>query len=79
MVNKKKKLASKETIRFKSVEELIKSFEMYSGYSIKLEEVDTQEKLLDKISEIQENLSNQVSDICSRYYYEAGLLMPDED
>lgn len=35
--------------------------------------------LLDKISEIQDYLSNEVSDICSQYYYEAGQLMPEDE
>lgn len=79
-MRKKKKQISMEANRFKNVSELIKSFEEYSGFSIDPEEIDTRDKLLDKISEIQDYLSNEVSDICSRYYYEAGQLMPkDED
>ena len=65
--------------RFKSVEELIKSFEAYSGFNIYPKEIDTREKLLDRISEIQDSLSNEVSDTCSRYYYEAEKLMPDDE
>lgn len=68
-----------EANRFKNVSELIKSFEEYSGFSIDPEEIDTRDKLLDKISEIQDYLSNEVSDICSLYYYEAGQLMPEDE
>ena len=32
-----------------------------------------------RISEIQDSLSNEVSDTCSRYYYEAEKLMPDDE
>lgn len=53
-MRKKKKQISMEANRFKSVEELIKSFEEYSGFSIEPEDVDTREKLLNKISEIQD-------------------------
>ena len=67
-----------EANRFKSVEELIKSFEEYSGFSIEPEDVDTREKLLNKISEIQDCLSNEVMDNCSEYYYEAEQLMPED-
>lgn len=73
-----KKPIRKEETRFKSVEELVKAFEEYSGFSIYLEDVNTREKLLDKISEIQDSLSNEISDTCSQYYYEAGKLMPDD-
>lgn len=78
-MSKKKKLIAKESLRFKSAEELVKSLEEYSGFSIEPEDVDTRQKLLDKISEIQDSLSNEVTDNCSRYYYEAGLLSPDEE
>lgn len=47
-MRKKKKQISMEANRFKSVEELIKSFEEYSGFSIEPEDVDTREKLLNK-------------------------------
>ena len=67
-MRKKKKQISMEVNRFKNVSELIKSFEEY-----------TRDKLLDKISEIQDYLSNEVSDICSQYYYEAGQLMPEDE
>lgn len=77
-MSKKNKPITKEANRFKSVEELIKSFEEYSGFRIEPEDVDTREKLLNKISEIQDSLSNEVTDNCSEYYYEAGKLMPDE-
>lgn len=77
-MSKKNRSTTKEANRFKSVEELIKSFEEYSGFSIEPEDVDTREKLLNKISEIQDSLSNEVTDNCSEYYYEAGKLMPDE-
>lgn len=76
-MRKKKKQISMEANRFKNVGELIKSFEEYSGFSIAPEEIDTRDKLLNKISEIQGYLSNEVSDICSRHYYEAGQLMPE--
>lgn len=59
-MRKKKKQISMEANRFKSVEELIKSFEEYSGFSIEPEDVDTREKLLNKISEIQDCLSELV-------------------
>lgn len=78
-MRKKKKQISMEANRFKNVSELIKSFEEYSGFSIDPEEIDTRDKLLDKISEIQDYLSNGVSDICSQYYYEAGQLMPEDE
>lgn len=65
----------KKITQFSSVEELIKHFEEYSGISIDLEEVDTREKLLNKISKMQENLSNDVSDMCSHYRYEAERLV----
>jgi hypothetical protein len=78
-MRKKKKQISMEANRFKNVSELIKSFEEYSGFSIDPEEIDTRDKLLDKISEIQDYLSNEVSDICSWYYYEAGQLMPEDE
>lgn len=55
-MRKKKKQISMEANRFKSVSELIKSFEEYSGFSIDPEEIDTRDKLLDKISEIQDYL-----------------------
>ena len=71
-MRKKKKQISMEANRFKNVSELIKSFEEYSGFSIDPEEMD-------KISEIQDYLSNEVSDICSQYYYEAGQLMPEDE
>lgn len=76
-MSKKNKLIAKESLRFKSAEELVKSLEEYSGFTIYPEEVDTREKLLDKINEIQDSLSNEVTDNCSRYYYEAEKLMPD--
>lgn len=57
-MRKKKKQISMEANRFKSVEELIKSFEEYSGFSIEPEDVDTREKLLNKISEIQDCLAD---------------------
>ena len=60
-MRKKKKQISMEANRFKNVSELIKSFEEYSGFSIDPEEIDTRDKLLDKISEIQDYLSNEVS------------------
>lgn len=72
-MRKKKKQISMEANRFKNV------FEEYSGFSIDPEEIDTRDKLLDKISEIQDYLSNEVSDICSQYYYEAGQLMPEDE
>ena len=50
-MRKKKKQISMEANRFKNVSELIKSFEEYSGFSIDPEEIDTRDKLLDKISE----------------------------
>ena len=78
-MRKKKKQISMEANRFKSVEELIKSFEEYSGLSIEPEDVDTREKLLNKISEIQDCLSNEVTDNCSEYYYEAEQLMPEDE
>lgn len=78
-MRKKKKQIGMEANRFKNVDELIKSFEKYSGFSIDPEEIDTRDKLLDKISEIQDCLSNEVSDICSQYYYEAGNLMPEDE
>lgn len=79
-MRKKKKQISMEANRFKNVGELIKSFEEYSGFSIALEEIDTRDKLLNKISEIQGYLSDEVSDICYQYYYEAGqLMLEDED
>lgn len=78
-MSKNSKLTAKESLRFKSAEELVKSFEEYSGFTIYPEEVDTREKLLDKINEIQDSLSNEVTDNCSRYHYEAGKLMPDEE
>lgn len=78
-MRKKKKQISMEANRFKNVSELIKSFEEYSGFSIDPEEIDTRDKLLDKISEIQDYLSNEVSDIYSQYYYEAGQLMPEDE
>lgn len=78
-MRKKKKQISMEANRFKNVSELIKSFEEYSGFSIDPEEIDTRDKLLDKISEIQDYLSNEVSDVCSQYYYEAGQLMPEDE
>lgn len=78
-MRKKKKQIGMEANRFKNVDELIKSFEEYSGFSIDPEEIDTRDKLLDKISEIQDCLSNEVSDICSQYYYEAGKLMPEDE
>ena len=78
-MRKKKKQISMEANRFKNVSELIKSFEEYSGFSIDPEEIDTRDKLWDKISEIQDYLSNVVSDICSQYYYEAGQLMPEDE
>ena len=79
-MRKKKKQISMEANRFKNVSELIKSFEEYSGFSIDPEEIDTRDKLLDKISEIQDYLSNEVSDICYKYYYEEGqLMLEDED
>lgn len=78
MRKKRSKLVWKQN-RFKNVSELIKSFEEYSGFSIDPEEIDTRDKLLDKISEIQDYLSNEVSDICSQYYYEAGQLMPEDE
>ena len=78
-MRKKKKQISMEVNRFKNVSELIKSFEEYSGFSIDPEEIDTRDKLLDKISEIQDYLFNEVSDICSQYYYEAGQLMPEDE
>lgn len=59
-MRKKKKQISMEANRFKNVSELIKSFEEYSGFSIDPEEIDTRDKLLDKISEIQDYLSNEV-------------------
>lgn len=78
-MRKKKKQIGMEANRFKNVDELIKSFEEYSGFSIDPEEIDTRDELLDKISEIQDCLSNEVSDICSQYYYEAGNLMPEDE
>lgn len=78
-MSKKSKLTVKEPLRFKSVGELVKSLEEYSGFNIDQEEVDTREKLLYKINEIQDSLSNEVTDNCSMYYYEAGKLMPDEE
>ena len=78
-MRKKKKQICMEANRFKNESELIKSFEEYSEFSIDPEEIDTRDKLLDKISEIQDNLSNEVSDICSQYYYEAGQLMPEDE
>lgn len=72
-------MKKKKESRFKSVEELVKAFENYSGFCIELSEVDTREKLLNKIDEIQESLSNEVSDICQRYYQEASELMEDSD
>ena len=74
-MRKKKKQISMEANRFKSVEE----FEEYSGFSIEPEDVDTREKLLNKISEIQDCLSNEVTDNCSEYYYEAEQLMPEDE
>ncbi len=71
---------AKETVRFKSVQELITSFEEYSGFSIELEEINTREKLLSKISEIQDFLSFEVTDHCSQYYREAeALTLHEED
>lgn len=78
-MSKKKKLIAKESLRFKSVEELVKSLEEYSGFNIEPEDVNTRQKLLDKISEIQDSLSNEVTDNCSQYYYEAEKLMPDAE
>lgn len=78
-MSKKKNPTTKESTRFKSAEELVKSLEEYSGFSIEPEDVDTRQKLLYKISEIQDSLSNEVTDNCSRYYYEAGKLMPDDE
>ena len=65
-----------EANRFKNVSELIKSFEEYSGFSIDPEEIDTRDKLLDKISEIQDYLSNEVSDICSQSVSYTHLTLP---
>ncbi len=78
-MSRKNKQIDKDANRFKSAGELIKSLEEYSGFNIYPEDVDTREKLLDKISEIQDSLSNEVTDICSKYYYEAGILMPDDE
>ena len=58
-----------EANRFKNVSELIKSFEEYSGFSIDPEEIDTRDKLLDKISEIQKK------DLC-RKHKSLYLLVP---
>lgn len=66
---------NKKVTQFSSVEELINHLEEYSGISIELEEVDTHEKLLSKISQIQENLLNEVLDMCSHYRYEAERLV----
>lgn len=64
--------------RFKSRSELIKSFEEYSGFSIESEDVDTREKLLKKIDEIQNLLLDEISDTCSMYYREASKLIKYE-
>lgn len=64
--------------RFKSRSELIKSFEEYSGFSIESEDIDTREKLLKKIDEIQNLLLDEVSDTCSMYYREASKLIKYE-
>lgn len=64
--------------RFKSRSELIKSFEEYSGFSIESEDIDTREKLLKKIDEIQNLLLDEVSDTCSMYYREASKLISNE-
>lgn len=53
--------------KFANIQELIKDLESYSGLSIDLNEVDTKEKLLDKIQYIENFLSNEVSDICRKY------------
>lgn len=66
---------NKKITQYASVEELIKSLEEYSGIIFESEDVDTREKLLNKISQIQENLSNEVSDMCSHYRYEAERLV----
>lgn len=52
-MRRKKKQISMEANRFKNVGELIKSFEEYSGFSIAPDEIDTRDKLLNKILEIQ--------------------------
>ena len=32
-----------------------------------------------RFKNVQDYLSNEVSDICSQYYYEAGQLMPEDE
>lgn len=66
---------NKEIIQFSNVEELIKSLEKYSGITFAPEDVDTREKLLNKISQIQESLSNEVSYMCSHYHHETERLI----
>lgn len=78
-MSKKKIVIAKEANRFKSVEELIKSFEEYSGFSIEPEEVDTPDKLLSKISEIQDFLTFEVTDHCSKYYREATKIIYENE
>lgn len=78
-MSKKKNQIGMEANRFKSVDELIKSFEEYSGFIIDPGEIDTREKLLDKISEIQDTLTFEITDNCSQYYQEAAMLMPDDE
>lgn len=65
---------NKKIIQFSSIEELVKSLEEYSGSTCALEDVDTHEKLLNKISQIQGNLSNEVSEMCSHYRDETERL-----
>lgn len=65
---------NKKITQYASVEELKKSLEEYSGIIFESEDVDTREELLNKISQIQESLSNEVLGMCSHYRQEAERL-----
>ncbi|MGL4805638.1 MAG: hypothetical protein ACRC26_04765 [Bacteroidales bacterium] len=72
-------MKSNKESRFKSVEELIKALEEYSGFCIEPSEVDTREKVLKKINEIQQFLLDEINDECHRYYQEASKLMAESE
>lgn len=72
-------MAENKEVRFVNIEMLIEDFETYSGFSIDCSEVDSREKVLKKINEIQQFLLDEINDECHRYYQEASKLMAESE
>ena len=63
----------------KQIQQLKKRIEDWSGFDIELDENSSQDEWISKISELEDQLTNEITDMVRKYERQIKDLIPEEE